>query len=733
MVFPPQGSGSGGGGSSIFPTMIPKLSDLIIDTSKNWEGRRIRNIGYPSDFSDATNKQYVDNKFTGSNNEILRYDSATDSLKSSNGITITDERSIVLPCVSASNVIPINLKASTEGIDSGIAALRVTPYMSCGYLGHSMIGLFNNLLGTTSIGQAGSGIFLNSSHVNAIEMYIRQAGSSVWKRPIIIEDNASDGALTVASTITFNTPLQVNNSLNISGTYNINGSPHNHDERYVSISDPEFDGELDMKGHKIINLGTPEYALEAANKVYVDSYVLGLQWKAPVEGFATDKTLLESENPYDKARFIVSENAVDEWATYVNYIVQWDESKSNWIYIEPESMWTVTCYHCSEGITNLTYSEDDGWVIMGITTYHGGLAGLDNDDHFQYIHISNARNISAIHTFTGSKPFNVSSRTLVNNLNAELLNGVSLSTLQRVVTSSYDGLCPKLSGNSNQFLNGHGQWVTIDTGGSGSGDGVWGSIIGDITNQIDLINLLNNKLGINEIAYDSHKLGGIDAWEFPSYSDIPQAGKGLTEIFNEDDERVYLNVYTDNNTIFINSLGQLQVIGSAGDPYVFATFPTIIANSAVGAIEPGYILSGKHIKTVMMAMTGSGYVYSSDNPYIYGFISFYHSDMYNFSDVLDNMYKSYIYETESTKMCNFGTDEFPTAKGYISFMYPEKYGILKSIELGTSSLSQDISSEFSTYSVLYGVDQYIVYKHDKLTEIPISQYIIRFVSEREVV
>ena len=204
-------------------------------------------------------------------------------------------------------------------------------------------------------------------------------------------------------------------------------------------------------------------------------------------------------------------------------------------------------------------------------------------------------------------------------------------------------------------------------------------------------------------------------------------------MINEDDERVYLNVYTDNNTIFINSLGQLQVIGSAGDPYVFATFPTIIANSAVGAIEPGYILSGKHIKTVMMAMTGSGYVYSSDNPYIYGFISFYHSDMYNFSDVLDNMYKSYIYETESTKMCNFGTDEFPTAKGYISFMYPEKYGILKSIELGTSSLSQDISSEFSTYSVLYGVDQYIVYKHDKLTEIPISQYIIRFVSEREVV
>lgn len=79
MVFPPQGSGSGGEGS-IFPTMIPKLSDLIIDTNKNWEAKRIRNIGAPTASTDASTKKYVDDKFTGSNNEILRYNASGDSL-----------------------------------------------------------------------------------------------------------------------------------------------------------------------------------------------------------------------------------------------------------------------------------------------------------------------------------------------------------------------------------------------------------------------------------------------------------------------------------------------------------------------------------------------------------------------------------------------------------------------------------------------------------------------------
>lgn len=729
MAFPPQGSGSGGGGGGSFPTAIPKLSDLIIDTNKDWETKRIRNIGAPTASTDASTKKYVDDKFTGSNNEILKYNASGDSLVSSG--VFADGSNVFVNYKNQGKYLlkfPGSISTPSFGGIVNADSVLLFPY-ACPI--HPRIAFVANMFDSVVESEFGGGLIVYGTcgHTSAGDDYsrvslgVKPKGGTAIIEPLQIYD---DG---IAH---FNYKITGESVIDIKGTYNINGVPHTHDERYIKLSDglsKLITEDLDMQGYKIVNLGTPEDALDAANKVYVDSYVLGLQWKAPVEGFATDNTLIEAENPYDGARFIVSENAVGEWATYINYIVQWDDSESDWIYIEPASMWTVTCYHCSEdgSVTNLTYSEDDGWVLMGITTYHGGLAGLSNDDHFQYVHISNARTISATHTFSGSKPFNVSGNTLVNNLNAEYLSGVPLATLQRVVTSSYNGLCPRLSGNESQFLNGHGQWVTVNTG--GSGDGTWGSITGDITSQTDLITILNNKLSSNEIAYDSYRLGGVEAFLYPTFSDIPQAGDGLTELFHEEDSRVYLNVYTDDVTCFINALGQVQVIGSAGDPYVFATFPTIVANNAVGGIEPGYVLSNKHIKTVMMDMTGSNYVYYHDKPYVYGFMSFYHADMNQFSDVMANMFASYLYETESTKICNYGIDMFPTASGFITVMYPESYGALKSVELGTSTLSQDIASEFATYQVTYLDTPYIVYKHNKVTEIPISSYPIRFVQE----
>ena len=68
------------------------------------------------------------------------------------------------------------------------------------------------------------------------------------------------------------------------------------------------------------------------------------------------------------------------------------------------------------------------------TSNHGELDSLDDDDHTQYVHNTEARTISANHTFTGipnfnggtsgsSAPFSVDSNTKVALLNADLVDG----------------------------------------------------------------------------------------------------------------------------------------------------------------------------------------------------------------------------------------------------------------------------------------------------------------------
>lgn len=60
---------------------------------------------------------------------------------------------------------------------------------------------------------------------------------------------------------------------------------------------------------------------------------------------------------------------------------------------------------------------------------HGSISGLADDDHTQYVHISTARTISAVHTFnptTASAPFTLGANAqgqLVSGFNADLLDG----------------------------------------------------------------------------------------------------------------------------------------------------------------------------------------------------------------------------------------------------------------------------------------------------------------------
>ena len=75
------------------------------------------------------------------------------------------------------------------------------------------------------------------------------------------------------------------------------------------------------------------------------------------------------------------------------------------------------------------------------TTDHGGTTGLLDDDHIRYMHISAARTVTAVHTFnpsTAGAPFTLGANAqdqLINGLNADLLDGAELATIQAEIDS----------------------------------------------------------------------------------------------------------------------------------------------------------------------------------------------------------------------------------------------------------------------------------------------------------
>ncbi len=61
---------------------------------------------------------------------------------------------------------------------------------------------------------------------------------------------------------------------------------------------------------------------------------------------------------------------------------------------------------------------------------HGDLDGLEDDDHEQYVHLSSARTVTAVHTFNpgSATPFIILGANalaqLITGLNADLLDGL---------------------------------------------------------------------------------------------------------------------------------------------------------------------------------------------------------------------------------------------------------------------------------------------------------------------
>ena len=195
-------------------------------------------------------------------------------------------------------------------------------------------------------------------------------------------------------------------------TYNINGIPHLHDDRYLRLIGGTLTGSISMSGSRITNLGAPVNGGDAVTKDYVSGLVLSIEWQRSVLS-------IESDPPEVEGRYLVA--SVDTTGVFVgNENTIATLTGLVWSYETPGNGWGVG--NDDDGFTYV-WNESEWVKLPGMGT-HSALQNLSADDHSQYVHISLPRTISGLLSFTrGGSPFEVTSTTLVNNLNAQYLNG----------------------------------------------------------------------------------------------------------------------------------------------------------------------------------------------------------------------------------------------------------------------------------------------------------------------
>jgi hypothetical protein len=300
---------------------------------------------------------------------------------------------------------------------------------------------------------------------------------------------------------------------------------------------------------------------------------------------------------------------------------------------------------------------------------------------------------------------------------------------------------------------GHAGWFKIGA----SSTITFANIQGNAIDNDSLADALNSKLGVTGTAYDSTRLGGVLYSDYASKADLPIDGAGLTE-----NEFGTWNVNVDGVTIIINGNDQLEVVASSGGSgnvvgpassginnivlfgdtngehvidshvnfYEFATmtdvfvsYPTIVANTAVGNIDPGYKMSGKSVQGVLMDLFNADVVYPAQIPYYFGMFSNPSTSSIVETDV--KALEQTLYETESTKVFDFGT--LVTNVGYVGVSYPLSYGILTGIEVAAGLVATDLMSDFGTTIIEVNNFDYIVYVYKYLSNIPAGEYKMRFI------
>ena len=298
--------------------------------------------------------------------------------------------------------------------ESYAGLIDITGYLGAYYQNYPGIGLVCNMIESVNSARFGAGLLI-SGHQYSYGIYntttlspyialaIKPAGGSV-SEPLKI---GPDGIVRCNPGISAT-------SMNITeGTYNINGTPHAHDDAYLKLSGGTLTGDIDLDNNRISNVADPIHGKDAVNLDTVSGIIVGMKWQDPIEDIVNDPP----DSPSEGDRYLVGTTPTGAFIDHDNEVATWNGS--NWDYEIPEQGWCV-----SNKTDNYAYNFNGTfWAQLPGATSHSALQNLGVDDHSQYVHSSNARTISARHTFSNAIPFTVTSDTMVSNLNAQYLGG----------------------------------------------------------------------------------------------------------------------------------------------------------------------------------------------------------------------------------------------------------------------------------------------------------------------
>ena len=266
----------------------------------------------------------------------------------------------------------------------------LTSYIGCTDWQHTNLGFVCNMISSVNTDEFGAG-FLVLGHSDRAAIAVKPAGGNVVREAICISESG-------VVTFPYGADVPVGD--------------HNHDSVYLKLVGGTLVGAVSMSGNRITNLGSPIDGGDAATKDYVSSVVSGIVWQSSVLS-------IESDPPVVDGRYLVA--SVDTTGVFVgheNAIAT--RSSGVWAFQTPGLNWGVG--NDEDGFTYV-WNESEWIKLPGMGT-HSGLQNLSADDHLQYVHVSLPRTISGLVTFDRTDaPFNVTSSTRVNNLNAQYLNG----------------------------------------------------------------------------------------------------------------------------------------------------------------------------------------------------------------------------------------------------------------------------------------------------------------------
>lgn len=324
------------------------------------------------------------------------------------------------------------------------------------------VGFVCNMIDTQNNARFGGGLLINGHSFNYgyqsqysvrphIALAIKPAGSSI-SEPLTIY---SDGIVRC-------TPGIFATTMNIAAgqTYNIDGIPHKHDSLYLSLGGGILTGTLDMAGNQITHVADPIDGKDAVNLDFVSGLISGTIWQDPVIALQASPPMTGSAGD----RYVVLPTATGAWTGHEQQIATWNGT--TWVFETPAVGWCV-----SNLSDNYAYNFNGSvWAQLPGAVSHGALSGLGDDDHPQYLHVSNPRTVTGLITFQRyAAPFAVTSSTMVANLNANYLGGLPYTEFARdshhhsihdvtdvILTNIEDGQVLTWDEGQNAFINAEG-------------------------------------------------------------------------------------------------------------------------------------------------------------------------------------------------------------------------------------------------------------------------------------